>query len=171
VALRLTSDVPLEGGLDPIRFTFDSEQLVYPMDLSRHATTTQRARLYIFQDHRARVAGLDDPAAVLSGEQTVWAGAAPDGLDDLGRYLTVVDLTFESPATQIPGDLVVVQAGDDEPLQPAYEVSRPLTVLGVPFGVVVILGAAAGILVLVALGTLLVRAFRSARERPGAGSA
>ena len=164
VALKLTSDAPLEGGLDPIRFTFDSDELVYPMDLSRHATTTQKARLYVFQDHRARIAGLDDPTPVLPGEQTVWAGPTPNGLDDLGSYLTVVDLTFESPATQIPGDLLVVQAGDDEPLQPAYTVTRPVTVFGIPFGVAVILGAAAGIVVLFALGTLIARGLRPQRR-------
>ncbi|HWM34527.1 MAG TPA: DUF2330 domain-containing protein [Pseudolysinimonas sp.] len=164
VALKLTSDVPLEGGLDPIAFTFDSDQLVYPMELSRHATTLQRARLYVFQDHRARVAGLEDPTPMLPGEETVWAGPAPDGLETLGDYLTVVDLTFESPASQIPGDLLVVQAGDDEPLQPAYTVTRPVTVFGVPFGVAVILGAAAAILVLFALGSLIARALRPQRR-------
>lgn len=164
VALRLTSDVPLEGGLDPIRFTFDSEQLIYPMDLSRHAVTPQRARLYVFQDHRARIAGLEDPVPVLPGEQTVWAGRAPSGLDDLGRYLTVIDLVFDAPASQIPGDLLVVQAGDDEPLQPAYTVTRPVTVFGVPFGVAVILGAAAAMVVLFALGNLLWRSLRPRRR-------
>ena len=160
VALRLTSDAPLEGGLDPIRFTFDSVQLVYPMALSKLATTTQKVRLYVFQDHRARIGGLDDPAATLSGSATVWAGSVPDGLSDLGGYLTVVDLVFDSPATQIPGDLVVVKAGDDEPLQPAYTVTRPVTVFGSPFGVVAILGGVAAIVILVALGTLVARLFR-----------
>jgi hypothetical protein len=164
VALRLTSEVALEGGLDPIRFTFDSEQLVYPMDLSRHAATPQKARLYVFQDHRARIAGLEDPVPVLPGEQTVWAGPAPSGLDDLGRYLTVIDLVFDAPASQIPGDLLVVQAGDDEPLQPAYTVTRPVTVFGVPFGVAVILGAAAAMVVLFALGNLLWRWLRPRRQ-------
>jgi hypothetical protein len=102
-------------------------------------------------------AGLDQPGATLAGSATVWAGRAPDGLDDLGGYLTVVDLFFDSPATQIPGDLVVVQAGDDEPLQPVYTVTRPVTVFGIPFGVAVILGAVAGVLIVVALLTMLVR--------------
>lgn len=163
VALKLTSDIPLEGGLDPIRFTFDSDELVYPMALSKLATTTQKARLYVFQDHRARVTGLDEPGATLAGSATVWAGPAPDGLDDLGGYLTVVDLFFDSPATQIPGDLVVVQAGDDEPLQPVYTVTRPVTVFGIPFGVAVILGAVAGVLIVVALLTLVVRWVRGVR--------
>jgi hypothetical protein len=165
VALKLTSDVPLEGGLDPIRFTFDSDELVYPMALSKVATTTQKARLYVFQDHRARIAGLDQPGATLPGSATAWAGRAPDGLADLGGYLTVVDLVFDSPASQIPGDLVVVQAGDDEPLQPAYTVTRPVTVFGVPFGVAVILGAVAGILILIALISLIVRWVRGPQTR------
>ncbi len=160
VALKLTSTVPLEGGLDPIAFTFDSDELVYPMALSQAATGPQLARLYVFQDHRARVASLDDPVAPLPYGAAVWAGPTPDGLGDLGGYLTVLDLTFDSPASQVPGDLVIVDNGDDQPLQPAYEVTRPLTIIGIPFGVVVILGAAAALVVLFAFGTLIVRAVR-----------
>ena len=160
VALKLTSDAPLDGMLDPVRFTFDSDELVYPMALSKRATTVQQARLYVFQDHRARIAGLDDPTVPLGQASTTWAGKAPDVGAGLSGYLTVVDLYFPSPASQIPGDLVVVQAGDDEPLQPAYTVTRPLTVFGIPFGVVVILGVVAGILVLLAIGTLVARLFR-----------
>ena len=162
VALKLTSDVPLEGGLDPIRFTFDSDELVYPMALSKAAADLQRVRLYVFQEHRARIAGLDDPVAVLPYGAAVWAGPAPDAVADLGAYLTVLDLTFDSPASQIPGDLVVVDNGDDEVLQPEYRVTRPLTIVGIPFGVVVILGVAAAAVVLFALGTLVVRAVRRA---------
>ncbi|MCU1416454.1 MAG: hypothetical protein JWP32_628 [Schumannella sp.] len=160
VALKLTSDAPLDGMLDPVRFTFDSDELVYPMALSKRATALQQARLYVFQDHRARIAGIDDPALTLEQASTTWAGKAPDAVGGLGAYLTVVDLFFSSPASQIPGDLVAVQAGDDEPLQPAYTVTRTLTVFGIPFGVVVILGVVAGILVLLALGTLVARLFR-----------
>jgi Uncharacterized protein conserved in bacteria (DUF2330) len=164
VALKLTSDVPLEGGLDPIRFTFDSDQLVYPMALSKLATTVQQARLYVFQEHRVRITGIDDPSADLDGSATAWAGPTPAGAPGLGSYLTVVDLVFDSPSVQIPGDLVAVQAGDDEPLQPAYTVTRPVTVFGIPFGVVVILGVAAGALILFALGSLVVRAMRRPRR-------
>ena len=153
VALKLTSDVPLDGGLDPIRFTFDSDELVYPMALSKAAESVQRVRLYVFQDHRARVAGIDDPGANLPYGSAVWAGPAPDAVTDMGGYLTVVDLTFDAPSVQIPGDLVIVDNGDDEPLIPAYEVHRSLNLLGVPAGVVVILGVAAGLVVLVAVGT------------------
>jgi hypothetical protein len=164
VALKLTSDAPLDGMLDPVRFTFDSDQLVYPMALSKRADSLQQARLYVLQDHRSRIAGLDDPSTQLAQESTAWAGPAPDVVADLGAYLTVIDLYFPNPSTQIPGDLVAVQAGDDEPLQPTYEVTRPVTVFGIPFGVVVILGAVAALLVLFALGTLIARLFRPKRS-------
>lgn len=160
VALKLTSDAPLDGGLDPIRFTFDSDELVYPMALSKAAESLQQVRLYVFQDHRARVAALDDPSANLPYGSAVWAGAAPDDIADLGGYLTVVDLTFDAPSIQIPGDLVIVDNGDDEPLIPAYEVHRALTVAGIPMGVFVILGVAAAGVVLLALGTLVARFIR-----------
>jgi hypothetical protein len=160
VALKLTSDAPLDGGLDPIRFTFDSDELVYPMALSKAATSLQQVRLYVFQDHRARVAGIDDPAANLPYGSAVWAGPAPDELSERGEYLTVVDLVFDAPASQIPGDLVIVDNGDDEPLLPAYEVHRSLNIAGIPAGVFVILGVVAAIIVLVALGTLVARFVR-----------
>lgn len=162
VALKLTSDVPLEGGLDPIRFTFDSDELVYPMALSKAATTPQLARLYVFQDHRARVAALDNPSAASTYGAAVWAGPAPDAVPGLGAYLTVIDLTFDSPASQVPGDLVIVDNGDDSSLIPEYRVVRPLTIFGVPFGVLVILGVAAGGVILVGLGLLVARAVRRA---------
>jgi hypothetical protein len=164
VALKLTGDAPLDGMLDPVRFTFDTERLVYPMALSKRAETVQQARLYIVQDHRAEVAGLDDPSTPLAQAATAWAGPAPAVVADLGAYLTVVDLYFPSPKVQIPGDLVVVQAGDDAPLQPAYTVTRAVTVFGIPFGVVVIVGAAAALLVLFAFGTLVARLFRPRRS-------
>jgi hypothetical protein len=160
VALKLTSDAPLDGGLDPIRFTFAADELVYPMALSKAATDIQRVRLYVFQDHRARIAGLDDPAADLPYGVAAWAGPAPDAIAGLGGYLTVVDLTFDSPASQIPGDLVVVDNGDDEPLLPTYEVRRPLNVLGIPMGVIAILGGAVLLVVLFVVGTRIARRVR-----------
>ena len=84
----------------------------------------------------------------------------------MGGYLTVVDLTFDTPSIQIPGDLVIVDNGDDEPLLPAYEVHRSLNIAGIPAGVFVILGVVAGVIVLVALGTHRSRA-SSAGRSPG----
>ena len=149
VALKLTSDAPLDGMLDPVRFTFDSDELVYPMALSKRADDAAAgAAVRLPGPPGAHRRARRSDARRSAQASTVWAGPAPDvvaglgGVPHRGRPVLLV------PASQIPGDLVVVQAGDDEPLQPAYTVTRPLTVFGIPFGVVVILGAVAGIVVL-----------------------
>lgn len=41
VAMRLTSSTPMVGGLDPVKMTFQSSQLVYPMRLSVAAPDPQ----------------------------------------------------------------------------------------------------------------------------------
>jgi hypothetical protein len=48
--------------LPPLRVTFTSSQLVYPMRLSRLATTAQSVRLYVLADHRVRSTGPAGPA-------------------------------------------------------------------------------------------------------------
>jgi hypothetical protein len=65
VAVKLTGETPLSGNIDPIQITFPSEALVYPMTLSRAATTAQFVRLYVFDEHRARPAALAAPSAEL----------------------------------------------------------------------------------------------------------
>ncbi len=61
---------------------------------------------------------------------------------------------------------MIVDNGDDEPLLPAYEVHRSLNIAGIPMGVFVILGVAAAVVVLVALGTLVARFIRVSLARP-----
>jgi hypothetical protein len=130
------------------------------MALSKAATDIQRVRLYVFQDHRARIAGLDDRTVGLPYATPIWAGPAPDAMAGMGAYLSVVDLTFDSPADQIPGDLVVVDNGDDEPVVPVYEVHRSLNIMGIPLGVIVILAATLLLIGLFALGTFIARRMR-----------
>lgn len=52
VALRLTSTEPIVGGLDPVRLTFGSSNLVYPMRLSVAATAPQHVTVFTLSDHR-----------------------------------------------------------------------------------------------------------------------
>lgn len=61
VAVQLAADTPddaLTGTLQPLRLTFASERAVYPMRLSRSASTPQSVDLYVLADHRM------DPSAV-----------------------------------------------------------------------------------------------------------
>lgn len=134
VALKLTGELPLDGELDPIRFTFDSDDLVYPMRMSRAAENSQTVRLYVLDDHRATVAWTGDEAFD-SDMRTTWAGRPTDPvITELGDYLTVIDLQFADPALQIKGDILIEQADDDTEVIPTYTVTETVELLGMPAG-------------------------------------
>jgi hypothetical protein len=52
VAMRLTSTAPIVGGLSPVRMTFQSSQLVYPMRLSVAAPSPEQVTVFTLSDHR-----------------------------------------------------------------------------------------------------------------------
>ena len=133
VALKLTSDEPFDGALDPIRFTFESDELVYPMRMSAAATTEQTVRLYVFDDHRVEIA--DAGGTFLQEQQVVWAGPVqhPD-LVELGSYLTAIELSFWDPASQITSDLHIAQAASDEPVNPTRTETHLVAFGGMPLG-------------------------------------
>ncbi len=68
------------------------------------------------------------------------------------------DLTLDDPASQA-ADLTFPQADSDETLAQVTHVSRPLTIAGIPLGVIVILMGA------VLLGAVLVVVARVRRSR------
>jgi hypothetical protein len=143
VALRLTGDAPLDGGLDPLRFRFETDQLVYPLELSRAATAPQTVRLYVFDDHRQRVifVGSGTPTASF----TSWAApAVGTEVEAFGDYLTVFELYFSEPATQILGDLEFADALTDETTGTEYRVTVPVDFVGIPLGWIIVLLAVAG---------------------------
>lgn len=143
VALRLTGDAPLDGGLDPLRFRFETDELVYPLELSRAATAPQTVRLYVFDEHRQRVTFVG--AGTPSASFTSWA-APVDGteVEAHGDYLTVFELYFADPAAQILGDLEFVDALSDETTGTEYRVSVPVGFLGIPLGWILVVLALAG---------------------------
>jgi hypothetical protein len=151
VALKVTGDAPLDGDLDPLRFRFATDELVYPMELSRAATTPQAVRLYVFADHRQHVtfAGAGDPASSF----VTWAGpVAHTDVARFGDYLTVTELYFSEPSTQILGDLAFRDALSDETTGTEYRVSVPVAVLGIPAGwilTLLALAAVAGVVLVV----------------------
>ncbi|HWH98637.1 MAG TPA: DUF2330 domain-containing protein [Pseudolysinimonas sp.] len=133
VALTLTGDAPLDRGLDPLRFRFDAEDLVYPLELSRAATSSQTVRVFVFDDHRQRVsfAGSGTPA----GAFTSWAAAvAGTEVEEFGDYLTVFELYFAEPDSQILADLDFADALSDETTGTEYRVSVPVGLFGIPLG-------------------------------------
>jgi hypothetical protein len=66
VAVQLVpaeADGSLTGALQPLRLSFNSDQVVYPMRLSRSATMSQYIDLYVLADHR-----MDPSALPVAGE-------------------------------------------------------------------------------------------------------
>ena len=155
VALRLTGDAPLDGGLDPLRFSFESDTLVYPLELSRAATSPQTVRLFVFDDHRQRVAftGGGEPGSSFTSWAAPVIGTEVDGFGD---YLTVFELYFDDPGSQILGDLEFAPTLSDETTGTEYTVSVPVALGPIPVGWLItgfaVLGAVGAILVIMAVG-------------------
>jgi hypothetical protein len=103
VAVRLTSTKPLDGALDPIRLTFDSDRLVYPMRMSRAATHPQSVRLYLLSDkHQTQ---RTDGDAAKQSTRLEFAGrirntSDPDlkQLTGKNRYLTELRVSIREPS-------------------------------------------------------------------------
>ena len=158
VALKLTGAAPLDGGLDPLRFRFASDELVYPLELSRAATSPQTVRLHVFAEHRQSVAFAGTATPVASF--TSWAApVAGTEVASFGDYLTVHELYFAEPGSQILGDLTFADAPSDATTGTTYTVSVPVGVLGIPLGWLLTVVAVVG-----ALGALLVASIVGAKR-------
>ena len=153
VAVKLSTEAAsdktlLAGTLAPIQIAFPSDSLVYPLGMLKTSTVARSMRLNVFSDARVdlvREGTSDQPldAAV----RTVWAGPVTEAaLAGLGGYLTVVDLRFDAPATQISSDIGIVNAPNSDIVDPAVVVVRPITLLGFPLGTLLAVWAGIGLL-------------------------
>ncbi|MFE6924100.1 DUF2330 domain-containing protein [Nocardia sp. NPDC057663] len=162
VAMRLTSAKPLSGELDPVRLTFDSDRLVYPMRMSAAATRPQSVHLYVFSDHR--VARIDADTATQS---TITEFASPiseltdpdlKALAAGKNYLTELSVSIPQPST-ITSDFTLAAASKDDTVRDRVVSREYVEILGFPAGYVLII---AGLSVIgVIAGAVLRR--RSAR--------
>lgn len=144
VALRLSGDAPLEGGLDPLRFRFETDELIYPLELSRAATIPQTVQLFVFADHR-QVAGFVG-AGTPSASFVSWAAPVRGTeVEHFGEYLTVLQLYFDDPASQVLGDLEFADALSDETTGTEYHVTVPVEVAGMPLGWLIVFAAGAAV--------------------------
>jgi hypothetical protein len=157
VAVKLVSDDVLEGELDPLRVTFESEKIVYPMRLSAAAKTPQSLRVYVLGDERMDVTQDTSTGAPLNAAvKTVWAGDVRDpALSSRGDYLTVIDLEWDDPRLQLTTDLAFVATPTADEIIPTVQVVRPIAILGIPVGIVVVGWAVVGLLML--FGALVAR--------------
>lgn len=167
VAIRLAPQEkggPLLGRLDPLRLRFASDEPVYPMRLSRLATTPQSLGLYVLAAHRMEPRGrIGGPAPQVTYAGRV--GAGQDGgdhpvLDRLtgGKpvFLTAISQSFPRPEL-IDSDHHLRATAADTPYRTTYYRDEMLTAGPVPAWVLTLLGAVA---VAVAAAVLVARARR-----------
>jgi hypothetical protein len=111
----------LTGDLQPLRLSFTSDEVVYPMRLSRSAKTPQTVDLYVVAGHRmdpktVPVAG-SEPSLEFAGrvERADVSPALADYVGD-GAFLTSWNDYIGEPAA-IDGDYVFEPAASDTPFQ------------------------------------------------------
>ncbi|MFD4778872.1 DUF2330 domain-containing protein, partial [Streptomyces sp. NPDC058427] len=161
VAIRLAPQEkggPLLGRLDPLRLRFASDELVYPMRLSRLATTPQSLGLYVLADHRM------EPRGTIGGQrpEVTYAGRVDTG-GDSGEYpalgaltggkpvfVTALSQSFPRPEL-IDGDHELRAAAADTPYRTTYYRDELLTVGPFPAWVLSLLGGAVVVVVAVLL--------------------
>ncbi|MFI6102708.1 DUF2330 domain-containing protein [Streptomyces sp. NPDC051310] len=166
VAVRLAPEergAALYGTLDPLRITFTSERPVYPMRLSRLATTPQSLGLYVLSEHRMEPRGTiggDAPEVTYAGEIAAEGavgeltgrgsgegngGGGREGDGDRGArlFLTAVEQEFPEPG-RIDGDHELRAANADTPYRQVVFHDRLLTIGGeVPVWLVTAVGVPA----------------------------
>ncbi|SOJ57879.1 hypothetical protein MSIMFB_05357 [Mycobacterium simulans] len=79
VAMRLTSEAPIVGGLNPVRLTFQSPRLVYPMRLSVAAADPQHVIIFTLSDHRQQRTDAD---AAVQNTKVEFAGNIAGAVQD-----------------------------------------------------------------------------------------
>jgi hypothetical protein len=138
--LRLTSDQPFTGQLDPLRLTFETPRLIYPTRIAAVETTPQSMRLYVFEKQRVKVAKANLPTVDIDGDVTVvWAGEVSDTrLTAMGAYLTVFDIRYAIPKEEVTSDLTFVYSVSDADVKPETVHYAMITLLGIPVGTLVV---------------------------------
>ena len=129
VAIRLTSPDPIVGGLNPVRMTFPSTQLVYPMRLSAAATGPQQVTIFTLSDHRQQRTDADAAAQAVQVQFAGNISAAVQNplLRELtanhGGYLTKLQVNIAKPE-RISSDFTFGQRRQRRHL-PAGDLRRP----------------------------------------------
>ncbi|MEU3607229.1 DUF2330 domain-containing protein [Streptomyces sp. NPDC035033] len=168
VAVRLAPEeegAPLRGELTPLRITFASSELVYPMRLSRLADRRQTLGLSILAAHRMEPRssiGGEAPEVTFSGRVDRPAGAVAALTGGAPAHLTVLEQEFPEPS-RIDDDHVLRTVADT-PYRRVLYTDRLSTVAGVPSWLLLTGGAATATVLAITL--LTVRASRRRAPSP-----
>ncbi|MBL1077553.1 DUF2330 domain-containing protein [Nocardia sp. 2] len=157
VAMRLTGSTALGGTLDPVRLTFDSPRLVYPMRMSQAAKGTQDIRLYVLHNQRMmrgdQDAGRHDVDTDFAGRVTDPVDADLRALSANGNdYLTELSSRIHDPGA-ITTDFSFIPSPGGDFRHVVYRTER-VEILGLPAGYVLVVTGAS---VLVVTAAVLLR--------------
>lgn len=153
VAVRLAprdEDALLLGELDPLRLRFASSRLVYPMRLSKLASTPQSLGLYVLAAHRMEPGGpIGGEAPRVTYAEKFVPSASPAPSTEVIRklaggrpvFITAIEQSFPRPEL-IDGDHELHAAAADTPYRTMTYRNELLTVGGVPAWVLTVLGVA-----------------------------
>ncbi len=173
VAIRLApqeSGTPLTGTLDPLRLRFASDRLVYPMRLSKLASTPQQLGLYVLAPHRMEPRGSiggDAPEVTYAGRIDPRSAvgetrALRELTGEKPVFLTAIEQSFPHPE-RIDGDHQLRASAADTPYRTKVYENQLLTVGGIPVWVLSLLAA---VLVAAAAVLLVLRARRRGAVPP-----
>ncbi|WP_176611458.1 DUF2330 domain-containing protein [Actinomadura sp. WMMB 499] len=155
VKLRPDSGEALTGELAPLRVSFSSAELVYPMRLSRLADDPQRLHLYVLGDHRVEQTTGPSMRLAFAGRVTPEQVDSPRLRRFLGDGLFMTELTDARIDPEEIDDDYRFTATDDEPYRQVIHRQEVVRFLGMPAGWLIVFAAGA---LTVALGiALLVR--------------
>ncbi|MEE1616853.1 DUF2330 domain-containing protein [Brachybacterium sp. J153] len=185
-AVRYAADAELRGEIEPLRVDFPSDELIYPMRLSRAASDRQELSLFVLSDQPVRRADgsaahqhverpwIADP----TWEDWVWsdetlreltgtaAAEASDGPAEETRNHIVTEFAISGDPETFTTDIVLVPDPEAEYVVPTVTVTETVTVGGVPVGWLLVAAAVITALALV-LAALALRSARRARADPG----
>ncbi|TCC08197.1 DUF2330 domain-containing protein [Kribbella soli] len=111
----------LSGATPPLRLTFASDRIVYPMRLSKGATTTQTVTVYVAAEHRVDATKVPDADVT---PELLFAGRVDtDMLPKPTDFLTAYTATYREPG-KITDDFTFTQAANDDEYQRVTYVTK-----------------------------------------------
>ena len=182
-AVRYADDAVLEDETEPLRFDFDSEQLVYPMRFSQAASVPQELNLYVISDQPMQRTDASEDEQISerpwiadpTDEDWTWTDDTLRGLiapdDHDGRHGMVTQFRIWGEPESFTTDFAFAPDPEQDTVVPTYDVTE-VVYLG-PFpagwtltGIVVLLGNLITAIVTVIVLVLAQRGTRS----PGTGA-
>ncbi|MFI6081080.1 DUF2330 domain-containing protein [Streptomyces sp. NPDC051217] len=167
VAVRLAPEergATLGGTLDPLRLSFESDRLIYPMRLSSLADQPQSLGLYVLADHRMEprdAIGGNAPEVRFAGRVSSADAPALGELTGGGRtFLTAIDQYFPVPE-RIDADHELRATASDTTYQQVFYDDELRMFAGVPAWLATV-GGVFVVLMLLVVGAAVLRVRRRA---------